>query len=95
MYVNHQTLCTINFVCSYIVNLLKTCLYTHATTGDVVLQIGEMTAQKTITIRSQAIRIKYPITIQCLDKVKVFNIVHVCDDPMDTVSPLADKNTIP
>lgn len=44
--------------------------YTHTTTGDVVLRIEEMTAQKIIIIRSKAIRIKYPITIQCLENVK-------------------------
>ena len=44
--------------------------YTHTTTGDVVLRIEEMTAQKIIIIRSKAIKIKYPITIQCLKNVK-------------------------
>ena len=44
--------------------------YTHTTTDDVVLRIEEMTAQKIIIIRNKAIRIKYPITIQCLKNVK-------------------------
>ena len=72
-----STLCTLVNIHTKLT--YKTCLcddyiYTHATTGDVVLQIGEMTAQKIIIIRSKAIRIKYPITIQCLENVKEFLI---------------------